>query len=58
VTGLSHSIFKVRHLNETQAFAGARERFGPMRKDGARKLRRNASSAAGMLWSLRDLQKE
>ncbi len=39
-----------------QAFAGARERFGPKRKDGARKLRGNASAAAGMLWSMRDLR--
>ena len=39
------------------AFESARERFGPTRKDGARKLRGNASAAAGMLWSLRDLQK-
>jgi hypothetical protein len=40
------------------AFQSARERFGPKRKDGARKLRGNANAAAGMLWSLRDLQKE
>lgn len=39
------------------AFEAARERFGPKRKDGARKLRGNASAAAGMLWSLRDLRK-
>ena len=38
------------------AFAAARERFGPKRKDGARKLRGGASAAAGVLWSLRDLR--
>ena len=40
-----------------EVFEGARHRLGPKRKDGARKLRGNASAAAGMLWSLRDLQK-
>jgi hypothetical protein len=40
-----------------EAFARARERFGPKRKDGARKLRGNAVAAAGVLWGLRDLQK-
>jgi REP element-mobilizing transposase RayT len=39
------------------AFESARERFGPKRKDGARKLRGSARAAAGMLWSMRDLQK-
>ncbi len=39
-----------------EAFAGARERFGPKRKDGAPKLKGNARPAAGMLWSLRDLR--
>ena len=39
------------------AFASARDRFGPKRKDGARKLRGDGSAAAGMLWSLRDLQR-
>jgi len=38
------------------AFESARERFGSKRKNGARKLRGNASAAAGMLWSMRDLQ--
>jgi putative transposase len=38
------------------AFASARERFGPRRKDGARKLRGNAAAAAGTLWSMRDLK--
>jgi putative transposase len=40
-----------------EAFAGARERFGPKRKDGARKLRGNAAPAAGLLWGIRDLRK-
>lgn len=40
-----------------EAFVAARERFGPKRKDGARKLRGDASVAANMLWSLRDLKK-
>jgi hypothetical protein len=46
-----------RFVNE--AFAGARERFGPKRKDGARRMRGAAAAAtmAGKLWSLRDLQK-
>jgi putative transposase len=39
------------------AFAEARERFGPKRKDGARKLRGNAAAAAGVLWGIRDLRK-
>jgi REP element-mobilizing transposase RayT len=39
------------------AFESARERFGPRRKDGARKLRGHASAAAGLLWSMRDLRK-
>ena len=40
-----------------EAFANARERFGARRKDGARKLRGSATASAGILWSLRDLQK-
>ncbi|MGL5016780.1 MAG: hypothetical protein ACRDBP_01490, partial [Luteolibacter sp.] len=42
-------------VNET--FAAARERFPVGRKDGARKLRGNGAPAAGVLWSMRDLQK-
>lgn len=38
-----------------EAFANARERFGPRRKDGARKLR-GPAAAAGTLWSMRDLR--
>jgi REP element-mobilizing transposase RayT len=38
-----------------EAFAGARERFGSRRKDGARKMRGSGAAAAGMLWSARDL---
>jgi putative transposase len=37
-------------------FASARERFGPRRTSGARRMRGNASAAAGRLWSMRDLQ--
>ncbi len=40
-----------------EAFANARERFGPKRKDGARKLKGGAATASGTLWSLRDLRK-
>jgi REP element-mobilizing transposase RayT len=39
------------------AFESARERFGPKRKTGARRLRGHAGAAAGMLWSMRDLQR-
>jgi REP element-mobilizing transposase RayT len=38
------------------AFAGARERFSPKRKDGARSMRGIGSSAKGLLWSARDLR--
>jgi putative transposase len=38
-----------------EVFAKSRERFGPKRKDGARRLRGSGAPAAGMLWSLRDL---
>jgi putative transposase len=40
-----------------EAFAAARERFGPNRKTGARKPQGNAAVAAGSIWSLRDLKK-
>jgi putative transposase len=40
-----------------EVFASARERFGPKRKDGARKMRGNGSAAAKVLWSMRDLRK-
>jgi putative transposase len=43
-------------VNET--FARSRDRFGPRRKDGARRLRGAAAPAAGVLWSLRDLRTE
>jgi REP element-mobilizing transposase RayT len=39
-----------------EAFVAARERFGPRRQDGARKLRGTGSPAAGLLWSARDLK--
>jgi hypothetical protein len=41
-----------------EAFTLLRERFGPKRRDGARKLRGAASAAAEWLWSLRDLRKD
>ena len=40
-----------------EAFASARDRFGPKRKDGARKLKGDSAAASGILWSLRDLRK-
>ena len=40
-----------------EAFSSARSRFGPKRKDGARKLKGNAAPASDVLWSLRDLRK-
>lgn len=39
-----------------EVFTGARERFGPKRKDGARPMRGNGSGAKGVLWSMRDLR--
>lgn len=39
-----------------EAFASARERFAPRRKDGARRMRGSGKPAAGVLWSLRDLR--
>ena len=39
-----------------EAFASARERFGPKRKDGARAMRGSGSGAKGQLWSMRDLR--
>ena len=40
-----------------EAFMKSRERFGPRRKTGARKLKGEAFAAAGSVWSLRDLRK-
>ena len=40
-----------------KVFENARHRCGPKRKDGARRLRGSGAAAAGLLWSLRDLQK-
>jgi REP element-mobilizing transposase RayT len=40
-----------------EAFASARDRFGPKRKDGARKLKGDGAAASGTLWSLRDLRR-
>jgi hypothetical protein len=39
-----------------EAFEAARERFSQKRKDGARRLRGSAKTAAGTLWSVRDLR--
>lgn len=39
-----------------EAFLRSRERFGPKRRNGARRMRGNASAASGMLWSFRDLR--
>ena len=39
-----------------EAFANARERFGPKRKDGARAMKGSGSGAKGLLWSMRDLR--
>jgi hypothetical protein len=40
-----------------ESFASARERFGPKRKDGARKMKGYAAPANHALWTLRDLRK-
>jgi hypothetical protein len=40
-----------------EAFEQGRERFGPRRKDGARRLRGPAAALAGSVWNLRDLRK-
>lgn len=40
-----------------EAFAGTRERFGPNRKTGARKMKGKAAAASGILWSVRELRK-
>ncbi|MBK1882556.1 transposase [Luteolibacter pohnpeiensis] len=40
-----------------EAFRATRERFGPKRKDGARKLIGNAAPLSGQLWSIRDLKR-
>lgn len=39
-----------------ELFGQGRHRFGPKRKDGARKMRGPAAAAAGVLWSMRDLR--
>ena len=39
-----------------EVFQLCRDRFGPRRKDGARKWRGSGSAAAGVLWSARDLR--
>lgn len=40
-----------------EAFAKSRERFGPKRKSGARKMKGEAAAAGASLWSLRALKK-
>ena len=40
-----------------EVFASCRDRFGPRRVSGARKLRGSGAAAAGSLWSVRDLRK-
>ena len=40
-----------------EVFRLCRDRFGAKRHDGARKLRGHGAAVAGMLWSVRDLQK-
>jgi hypothetical protein len=39
-------------------FRACRERFGPRRTSGARKLRGSAAAVGGALWSVRDLRLE
>jgi hypothetical protein len=41
-----------------QVFKESRERFGPKRKTGARKIRGVGGASAGVIWSARDLRKE
>jgi REP element-mobilizing transposase RayT len=58
--------WKVRHFTDGAAvgsrafvdslFEQCRERFGPKRRTGARKMRGKAAGAAGLLWSARDLR--
>jgi hypothetical protein len=59
--------FRVRYFTDgvaigsrefvNEVFARTRERFEPKRKDGARKIRGDATAAAaGVLWSMRDLK--
>ncbi len=40
-----------------EAFAKSRSRFGPKRKNGARKMKGDATPANGILWSFRELRK-
>jgi hypothetical protein len=60
--------FKVRYFTDgavigtrefvEEVFQKSRERFGPKRKSGARKLQGNGAGAAGLLWTVRDLKKQ
>jgi putative transposase len=40
-----------------EAFEKSRDRFGPKRKTGARRLKGDSKPASGILWSARDLRK-
>jgi hypothetical protein len=40
-----------------EVFTRSRDRFGPKRKSGARRMKGDAASAGDSLWSLRDLRK-
>ena len=40
-----------------EVFEASRERFGPKRKNGARKFKGSGAAAAGHLWSMRELTK-
>jgi hypothetical protein len=39
------------------AFEPARQRYGPRRQGGARKMAGEGSAAAGIWWSLREMQR-
>jgi hypothetical protein len=39
-----------------EAFVQSRDRFGPKRRDGARRMRGNGTPAGELVWSLRDLR--
>ena len=39
-----------------EAFATCRDRFGPKRRSGARRMRGDAAALAGSIWSARDLR--
>jgi hypothetical protein len=49
------AVIGSRHFVD-DVFQGARDHFGPKRKDGARPMRGAGKSAKGVLWSARDLR--